>query len=137
MAERVTNTLTVPARLAVLEGALEEQLLSEKQDPILTDVLRTVSACRGSARIESLARLAGWSPRRLRRVFHEGVGVGPKMFCEIVQFNNALRVLGRPSRPDLLDVALEAGYYDQAHFIHGFQRFYGSSPSTVLRHPER
>jgi AraC-like DNA-binding protein len=131
--EAVANAPDVRMRLRILEDVLHQQLLSDEPEPILAAVLRTIGAARGVVSVAQLAHLAGWSPRRLRRVFHEWVGVGPKVFCEIVRFKNALRSLGRQPRPDLLHVALEAGYYDQAHFIHEFDRFYGASPSTVCR----
>ncbi len=133
LVERVANAPDVPMRLCVLEAVLQQQLLSEEPAPILAAVLRAICAARGVASVTRLAHLAGWSPRHLRRVFHEWVGVGPKVFCEIVRFKNARRALSRQPRPDLLQVALEAGYYDQAHFIHDFDRFYGSSPSTICR----
>jgi AraC-like DNA-binding protein len=131
LVERVANAPDIRMRLCILEEVLEQQLLSEEPEPILAAVLRAIGAARGVVSVGRLAHLAGWSPRHLRRVFHEWVGVGPKVFCEIVRFKNARRSLGRQPRPDLLQVALEAGYYDQAHFIHEFDRFYGSSPSTV------
>ncbi len=133
LVERVANAPDVRMRLGILEDFLQQQLLSEEPDPILTAVLRAICAARGVVSVARLAHLAGWSPRHLRRVFHEWVGVGPKVFCEIVRFKNARRALCRRPRPDLLQVALEAGYYDQAHFIHDFDRFYGSSPSTICR----
>ncbi len=119
-------------RLRILEDALSPRLLPTQQDPILTKVLESISACRGIVTVEQLARTTGWSPRHLRRVFRESVGVGPKLFCEIVRFKSAARSLRRRPRPPLLQAALEAGYYDQAHFIHDFQRFYGASPSGVF-----
>ena len=133
LAEQLADAPNVQKRLSVLEDALNQQFLFEKRDPILTKVLEIISAGQGAVTIAPLARTVGWSPRHLHRVVRESVGVGPKTFCEIVRFKNALRLLrGRP-RPELLQVALEAGYYDQAHFIHDFHRFYGSSPSTVCR----
>jgi AraC-like DNA-binding protein len=131
--EAVANAPDGRTRLQAIEEGLGRWLRADEPEPILATALDTILASGGMVSVARLARLAGRSPRHLRRVFHEGVGVGPKVFCEIVRFQNARRALGRQPRPDLLQVALEAGYYDQAHFIHDFDRFYGSSPSTVCR----
>lgn len=131
--EAVANAPDGRARLQAIEEGLGRWLRSAEPEPILATALDTILASGGMVSVARLARRAGWSPRHLQRVFRERVGVGPKMFCRIVRFKGALHTLRHRRRPDLLQVALEAGYYDQAHFIHDFDRFYGSSPSTVCR----
>ncbi len=130
---RVANAPDVQTRLRIVENALNRRLLLDRPEPILAKVLDTIRLSQGLVSIARLARLAGWSPRHLRRVFHESVGVGPKMFCRIIRFQHALRILRRRPAPDLLQAALDAGYYDQAHFVHDFHGFYGSSPSAVSK----
>jgi AraC-like DNA-binding protein len=131
--EAVTNAPDGRTRLLAIEEGLGRWLRSAEPEPILATALGTILASRGVVSVARLARLAGRSPRHLQRVFRERVGVGPKMFCRIVRFKGVLHALHHRPRPDLLQVALEAGYYDQAHFIHDFDRFYGSSPSSVRR----
>lgn len=131
--EAVTDAPNGRTRLQAMEEGLGRWLRSAEPEPILATTLGTILASRGMVSVARLARRAGWSPRHLQRVFRERVGVGPKMFCRIVRFKGVLHALRHRSRPDLLQVALEAGYYDQAHFIHDFDRFYGSSPSSVGR----
>jgi AraC-like DNA-binding protein len=131
--EAVADAPDGRTRVHAMEEGLGRWLRSAEPEPILATALDTIRASGGMVSVARLARLAGWSPRHLQRVFREQVGVGPKMFCRIIRFKNALRSLSRQPRPGLLQVALEAGYYDQAHFIHDFDRFYGASPSTVWR----
>lgn len=131
-AEQLADSPEMSTRVEILESSLSQRLPSDRQDPSLARVLDTISACGGNVTISQLARIACWSPRHLGRRFHDSVGVGPKTFCKIIRFKNALHMLRHEPPPELLQVALEAGYYDQAHFIHDFNRFYGASPSTVL-----
>jgi AraC-like DNA-binding protein len=131
--DRVADGVDIGARLAILEDAFERHPVSREHDPALAKVVETIFAHRGVVSVAQLARIAGWSPRHLRRIFCGLVGVGPKTFCRIVRFKTALRMLRRGHRPDLLNVALEAGYYDQAHFIHEFNAFYGAGPSAARK----
>jgi AraC-like DNA-binding protein len=135
LAEQVTRSGDTRARLDRLETALARRLAPEPPDSRLAAVLRTIAACQGNVTIARLARVADCTPRHLRRTFGAAVGVGPRTFCRIVRFRAALRALRRRPRPDLLAVALDAGYYDQAHFIHEFDEFYGASPSAAARDP--
>lgn len=132
---RVADSPDVQARIRLIEDALKRRFVSDRQRSIPAKILEMISARGGVVTVVELADFAGWSPRHLGRRVRESVGVGPKTFCRITRFKNALRALRRRPPPDLLQVALQAGYYDQAHFIHDFQRFYGASPSTVCTDP--
>ncbi len=136
-AGRLAEGAGIEARLAILDDALGCRLASCEQDGVLTKVLEAISSCRGAVSVAQLAGIAGWSPRHLHRTFRDLVGVGPKTYCRIIRFKSALRFLRRAPRPDLLQVALAAGYYDQAHFIHDFNDFYGASPSAGLAERHR
>lgn len=135
LAEQVAGPGDTRARLDRLETGLARRLESEQPDSRLAAVLRTIAACQGNVTITQLARVANCTPRHLRRSFGAAIGVGPKTFCRIVRFRAALRALRRGPRPDFLAAALDAGYYDQAHFIHDFDEFYGASPSAVWHDP--
>ena len=58
------------------------------------------------------------------------VGMTPKRYCRIRRFQHALRLANRGCRIEWTDVALDCGYFDQAHFIHDFQRFAGLTPTA-------
>ncbi|MBN2133075.1 MAG: AraC family transcriptional regulator [Sedimentisphaerales bacterium] len=132
---RLAETDSIETRLEILETDLGRRSRPVAQDPVVDRVLNAISACAGNVTMVELARQVDWSPRHLRRRFTACVGVGPKTFCQITRFKKAIRILRRSARPDSLKAALEAGYYDQAHFIHEFNRFYGACPSIVSDDP--
>ncbi|MEM6378899.1 MAG: helix-turn-helix domain-containing protein [Bacteroidota bacterium] len=74
----------------------------------------------------------GVSPRQLRRLFAHYIGTSPKSFCQVVRFQYILNTLlfpaGQPDDKAFYDV----GFFDQAHFIKNFTRFYGVTPSKVF-----
>ena len=76
----------------------------------------------------------GLSPKRFIQVFRDETGFTPKVFCRIRRFQRALdRMEGRKS-VEWANVALDCGYFDQAHFIHDFRAFSGINPSSYLAH---
>jgi AraC-like DNA-binding protein len=43
-----------------------------------------------------------------------------------------LRTIHQRKDVDWVEIALECGYYDQAHFIHEFRTFSGLTPSAYV-----
>lgn len=70
------------------------------------------------------------SERQFARNFKKMVGFSPKQWSAVVQLGYANRLL--ESAENLSEIALKAGYYDEAHFINTFQRLIRSSPKYYL-----
>lgn len=78
--------------------------------------------------VEAVARRLGCTDRHLRRAFAENIGVPPKEFARAARLQRALRLSAR-SQP-WSRVAVEAGYYDQAHLIADFRALVGLTPTA-------
>jgi len=89
-----------------------------------------------SGTVAELTDRIGISRRRFVQVFSDEIGLAPKLFCRIQRFQSVLRAVhGKDGNEiDWADVALDAGYFDQAHFNHDFREFSGISPGTYLKH---
>lgn len=79
----------------------------------------------GPATMDDLSRLAGLSTRQLRRVFLAETGLTPKYLCRVLRFRRAVQRMAETPRPDFAALALDTGYYDQAHMINEFRHFSG------------
>ena len=109
--------------------------------------VRLVLEARGSLRMTALARTLGWSPRRLERLFLRDLGIQPKLYARIVRLNAVLATLDEGERAGLVDLALDAGYFDQAHLLRDFRILAGRRPGAGsaadgdlarhFTHPER
>ena len=82
----------------------------------------------GAVAMDDLARRAGLIVRQLRRVSLEQAGLSPKFLARVLRFRRAASRLGSDAAAGL---ALECGYYDQAHFINEFREFSGRTPSSI------
>src|SRR3954454_11340216 len=86
----------------------------------------------GAAPVERLAEWFGWSRRHLLARFREHTGLPPKVFARILRFQRAAALLAAPAGPSLCEIALDCGYYDQAHLNRDFRAFAGRTPIDLL-----
>jgi AraC-like DNA-binding protein len=87
-------------------------------------------AAGGAIDLDWAAREARLSPRQFRRRSIEETGLSPKHLCRVLRFRRATALAARLG---WAQVAAECGYSDQAHLIHDFREFTGSTPSAFVR----
>lgn len=101
-------------------------------------IIQEISSKREIVKVEDIVGFSGLNKRTLQRMFHQYVGVGPKW---VINRYRMFEILDRMSgRKDWADLALELGYFDQAHFIKDFKRMVGLSPDEYAkkeRSPEK
>ena len=85
---------------------------------------------RGNERIDAVAARLGVSRRALERAFARDLGIAPKLFARIVRLNAVLATLGGDERARMMDLAVDAGYFDQAHLLRDFRRVAGRRPAA-------
>lgn len=71
--------------------------------------------------------------KTLHRLFESKVGVSPRMYKRIVQFNMAFQQLNHRKFVKLSDIAYQNGYADQSHFIRNFKEFTNLTPKEYLQ----
>lgn len=134
LTERLIQEGPIGSKIELLESYFGSLLMrNNRNDPAVRSILRNILKHKGNIEISQLSRNANTSQRQLCRKFSKWIGVSPKSFCRIIRFQSVLRKLPPRSRRNLLHVALDGGYYDQSHFIHEFNSYYGLNPSEFLR----
>jgi AraC-like DNA-binding protein len=118
------------ARFAAAEDWLASQLVLPSRRPAATarPAVRLLLEARGAVRIADVARSLGWSRRRIERVFSRELGIRPKLFARIVRLNAVLAGLDAAERASAVELALDAGYFDQAHLLRDFRVLAGRTP---------
>jgi AraC-like DNA-binding protein len=69
------------------------------------------------------------SARQLQRRLSDAVGYGPKMLARVLRFRRLQRLRPAP----LVELALDAGYADQAHMTAEVTALAGISPVRFLK----
>ncbi|WP_394824990.1 helix-turn-helix domain-containing protein [Pendulispora albinea] len=118
----------------ILEAALVARLHAYRVDVsrslLAGRAVRAIDAGaldRGSMR--ALAAQLGVSERHLRQVFLEAMGIPPKRYARIARIR---RVVARAGTASWAQLAIEMGFYDQAHLHAEFSELLGITPRAFL-----
>ena len=74
------------------------------------------------------------SVRGLQRLFAEYVGIGPKWVIRRYRLHEVTARMAADGAIDWAALALDCGYFDQAHLIHEFREFSGLTPTAYEAH---
>ena len=118
-------------KIAAVEAVLIGRLLRRSQDSSAMRLAASIVQSAGLISVDRLATEAGISSRQLERRFLREIGVGPKLLGRILRFQQVFRAVERLDAAWAM-VAVECGYYDQAHLIRDFNQFAGQTPSVLL-----
>jgi AraC-like DNA-binding protein len=144
LVERLHDAPRWEARVAILDDFLVRRL--DAAEPASPDVVwawhRLVDSD-GRLPVGELCAKLGCSRKHLLRRFKEQIGVGPKTYARVLRFQRAVHMLGHREGANGADelgagreltwaeVALECGYFDQAHMNRDFRQFAGASPGEL------
>ncbi len=128
----IVNASSDDERVARVEQFLLTRHRPLEPNAMVSAALRAIGAAAGAIRVRTLAQDLGVSQDALEKHFRRIVGASPKQFATIVRLRQAVE-LSRQS-PSLTALALDAGYYDQSHFIRDFRAITGDAPGHFFQH---
>lgn len=119
--------------IATILEALHD-FLPKRIDPIpwLDKTIMEIFKKNGAISLVELVDRTNLSERHFRRKFKEIIGISPKYFCKVIQLNSVFNIIKSGNDEKLRTLALDHGYYDQAHFINDFSKLIGESPVNFL-----
>jgi AraC-like DNA-binding protein len=101
----------------------------------LLEVVREMLEDPGLTSVQQVVERCDISLRTLQRLFHRYVGVGPKWVLQRFRLHDAVVMLESADPPDLATLAVELGWFDQAHFSRDFADLVGVTPAAyAARH---
>jgi AraC-like DNA-binding protein len=128
--ERVIAAGRDREQIAVVEAFLRARLPApDAHVETIGRIMRLVLAEPELTRVEHLVDRTGLSARTLQRLFREYVGVTPKWVLRRVRLHEAAERIAEQPAIDWAPLALDLGYFDQAHFINDFKAVVGRSPA--------
>ncbi|MFC5410196.1 helix-turn-helix domain-containing protein [Larkinella bovis] len=129
--ERLAEAQNHAQRIALVERFLVARLRSAKPEHRVNQAVSILKTAHGHIGIKSLAQSLWFSQDAFEKQFRRAVGASPKQFASILRFRHLIE--SHAADRSLTDLAYEAGYFDQAHFIKDFRSFTGQTPKAFFK----
>ena len=132
--EQILASLGFDAMCSVAEQFLLQHLPApDAQVEHVSKLLARIASDRDITSVEQLMAITGMDKRALQRLFQKYVGIGPKWVISRYRLHEAVAQVQEGKTVSWSELALELGYFDQAHFIRDFRQLVGLSPQEYER----
>ncbi len=114
---------------------LMRQLIATQEipaDDTIQQAIRLILQHEGQLTVKEWREQLYLTERTFERKFMHQVGLSPKQFARIIQFQTSLSHLNEANYDKLVEIGLESGFADQSHFIRTFRKYTGQTPSFYL-----
>jgi AraC-like DNA-binding protein len=129
--QQLNEAGTDTERVAVVENFLTARLKSHERDEVVNAAVTAIKQHAGNIKISQLVQGLFISQGRLEKRFRKIVGTSPKKFASLVRLRSLADAGPKPG--SLTERGLEAGFFDQAHFIKDFKSFTGQTPEEFFK----
>lgn len=111
---------------------LTKCLSLERRGTLTTKLIGAIVGSGGRVTVRQLADTLNSTTRTVERVMRRDIGLPPLLFSRIVRVQEALGRMRHSPPRRFGQMAMDCGYYDQAHFCRDFRRLTGMSPTQFV-----
>jgi AraC-like DNA-binding protein len=134
--EQIHAAGSLERQLAVFEALLAQRVI-DSLGAGLRGLHPAIAATLGplaheNPSIAALVTHSGYSHRRFIALFRGAIGLSPKEYARVMRFDRVLALAANPTQ-SWAEIALTAGYSDQAHLSREFSALAGMSPQAWRR----
>jgi AraC-like DNA-binding protein len=119
--------------VAVERFLIERMAPSDPNVERASHIVDEIAENRDIVSVEQVVERWRLGKRPLQQLFSSYVGVGPKWVINRYRLHEAVERLQRGANINFTDLAIELGYFDQAHFIRDFRKLVGCTPAAYSR----
>jgi AraC-like DNA-binding protein len=131
--ERLLNASSLNERLQLMNGfILKLSGLNNTDDRKIVFATNKIRKSNGLYPLTGIQKDLNVSERTFQRLFESNIGISPKMYRRICQFNSSFQQLNQNRFFKLSDIAYDNGFVDQSHFIRVFKEFTNLTPKEYL-----
>ncbi|WP_264552647.1 helix-turn-helix transcriptional regulator [Flavobacterium sp. N2038] len=131
--ELLAEAKTNDQKIAIIEQFLLSKLYSYKPDKLISAAISIIQSKKGIVKIKELADALFISQDAFEKRFRKTIGSSPKQFCNVVRIKAIIDQ--KQHNKNLIDLAIDAGYFDQPHFNKDFKLFTGQTPTEFFSFP--
>ena len=128
---QLRNSASYIEQIEIISNLMRELINSHNvnENDIIQKAISQILHSKGQIKIKELLKELPLTERTLERNFKAYVGLSPKQFSKIIQFQSSLNKLTERKFQKLTDIGFDSGFTDQSHFIRTFKSYTGQTPS--------
>lgn len=88
---------------------------------------------KGIIKVNDIAKTVACSTRYINRLFLSIIGVSPKVFFQLLQLQYSLKKILELRPKSIMEIALDSGYFDQAHMNRSYQKYLNCTAFAVKK----
>lgn len=131
--EQLLNAQNENEITLLFENYLLEKLKYYEVDSVSADIAKAILKNPSVNEYKDIVSTIGFTRRRIEQRFLESTGLPMGNFVRKIRFQKAVNILRCKTKLSLSDIGLEAGYYDQSHFIREFKEFSSVTPKEFVK----
>ncbi|KAA3639779.1 MAG: AraC family transcriptional regulator [Bacteroidetes bacterium] len=120
-------------RLRLANEYLSEKLKKVKETNQKVQFALNLLLSNPQLNIKQICNHLEYGERHFHRTFSRTFGLSPKKFQCLLRINKVINLMGSGKFQKLTDIAYQAGYADQAHFIRDFKSYTNMTPKAFLK----
>ena len=128
--EELAYTTKHIERINAVERFLISQLIHKKPDKLIEAAVQKIETSKGLIKAKDLADTFYISQDAFEKRFRRIVGSSARQYSSTIRMKEVIKQAN--NSPRLTDLALDTGFYDQAHFNKEFKLFTGQSPTDFF-----
>lgn len=135
------NTFTAQMRafIHIYSTVYQKKDVAYSKHDMINHCKHMIYESNGFVKIEKIAEHLGYTERYLNKIFTDEIGCSAKALCKVVRFQALLVrlhqacALENETKPKMIEVALELGFYDQAQMNKEFKALTHITPKQYLQ----
>ncbi|MCV9387639.1 helix-turn-helix domain-containing protein [Reichenbachiella ulvae] len=133
--QKLLSANELSQKIEIISDLVEEliEVHQVPEDDRIQQAIKLVVESEGKVRVKEICDEIYLTERTLERNFQQQIGLSPKQFAKIIQFQTSLNKLNQTEYDNLTHVGLDSGFTDQSHFIRVFKHYTGQTPSFYLK----
>lgn len=128
--EQMEAQQSIQRKVNTVQQFFISRLCRQRHDLLIDLAVEKIKTANGTLSMKELSNYLNISIDAFEKRFRKIVGATPKQFSDIVRMKSL--IAHAPQDHKLLDLALDAGFFDQSHFIKDFKKFTGQTPKVFL-----
>jgi AraC-like DNA-binding protein len=109
-----------------------EALAANIASQCVTYAISSITSKPDRVSFQQLSDQIGYSQKHFINLFKKQVGVPPGQYMKIMRFQKTIHEIERAGSVHWSEIALQNGFYDQAHFNHEFRYYSGFTPGAYM-----